>query len=103
MDTPVLIITATQILDKLPFMPGTLSRSLLRDITMPITMITASAEMTVKMTILWSVLLTVQTVGVNGKVPPAMAFATRALDVVEPRLLAWMIQECIWMIWRKKV
>jgi hypothetical protein len=84
-------------------MPGTLSRSLLRDITVTTTVITDFTKVTVTMAVLCGVRLAMQIVAVDSKIPTTMPLATWALDVVEPRLLAWMIQESIWMVWRKKV
>jgi hypothetical protein len=85
-------------------MPGTLSRSLLRDITVTTTVITDFTEMTVTMTIFWSIGLAMQIVAVDRKIPTTMPTAARTLySIIKPRLLAWMIQESIRMIWRKKV
>jgi hypothetical protein len=56
------------------------------------------------MAVLCGVRLAMQIVAVDSKIPTTMPTAARTLySIIKPRLLAWMIQESIRMIWRKKV
>jgi len=103
-NAPVTIVAAAQILYRFPFMPRALGRSLFRDIAPTVAMIAAGAEVTVAMTVLWSILLTMQAVGVKSQVPASMPLAARTQNL---EVVVWlpqgMVNERIWVIWCKKV
>jgi hypothetical protein len=103
-DAVILVVAAAQIPHEFPLMPLALGCGLFGDITPTITVIAAGAEVTIAMTVLWSVLLIMQIVGIDPEIPSTVSFAARAQNLeIILRLSDNKVYESIRVIWCKKV